>query len=271
MFWAGWISWWILPWFVTFIALPVWKGQASPAESWVFRLTALGLVGVVLSLVVEVMLVRIPGPGVGNLRYSAFVLPLLLAMQAAFVDRIWGACKPLGAALLLGLLLTNAGSFPFRFFGDYPAVRSDLAGLAMEIHRPYIDGLRLVKDFLDANAERDDLVHVAFAPAMHEPLAASLGNRLRFCCVVARHGARHVNEAARQEWADYVWDDQRPDWVISPRPLPEGEGGEYVLRALLDRAITFPNPQRPEANWHHFTPPLAENATYVYAIAEPAR
>ena len=43
------------------------------------------------------------------------------------------------------------------------------------------------------------------------------------------------------------------------------DGGEYVLHTLLDRRITWPNPQRPEANLHRFRPPRVENGTRVYA------
>ena len=264
---ADWISWWLFPWFAIFIAPKVWKGRASPPDSWVFRLSLVGLVGIVLSLLVEVFLVK--SPGGENLRYSAFALPLLLTMKAAFVNRLWGESRFLGAAFLSGLLLTNAGAFPMSFAHQAP-IRSDLAAFIAEIHRPYIDGLRLVRDFLDAHAEQDDLVHVAFAPMIHEPLVASVGNRFRFCCVVSTHGARHVNESVRQEWAAHVREQEQPDWIFSSRAMPDAAG--YALHGHLDGTITS-NPQRPEIDLHRFTPPPPPrvNAIWVYALAEPAR
>ena len=262
LFLSDWISWWILPWFVIFVGCAFWAGRAGPADSWLLGLSMLGLAGIALSVLLDATLVQ--SPHAVNPRYRVFVLPLLFSMKAAFVDRLWGQSKLLGAAFLLGLLFTNIGSFPWRH-GHQPLLHSNLAAFVAEIHRPYVDGLRLVVDFLDANAAQDDIVHIVHAPMMHEPLVASMGNRLRFCCLVPRDGARHVNEVARREWADYVHGGLQPDWIVSSRAMaPEG----YAVRALLEGQITSPNPQRPELNSHRFAPPRVQNATRVYGRAD---
>lgn len=272
---ADWIAWWIAPWFVIFSVRTLQNRcaltHAEIAHVSAIFLVLLGLIGIAMSGIVEQLVVQhsvyIDG---GTLRYSAFALPLVLVMKALFVDRLWSQSRILGSILLTALLMTNVGSFPLttRALGSF---RFDLAAYVAEIHGTYVDGLHLVRAYLSSHAQSDDLVQIRNAPMLNEPLVASMGNDLLICCVVPRDGAKHIQESVKQKWAEYVWEGARPDWVISARSNVRDEDLEddYVLVTYLHGNIGFPNPQRPEINWHHSTPPFVENATAVYRRKPP--
>ena len=269
---ADWISWWIVPWFAV-MCIRIFQNRNSPEIAHVSAtiLVCIGLIGIILSGMVEEFVVQhsVHWDG-GTLRYSAFALPLVLVMKALFIDRLWAENKYIGAAFFSALLMTSVGSFPLTI-GPHGSFRTDLLSYVSEIHRPYIDGLQLVHTYLETHAQADDLVEIRHAPMLNEPLVASLGRDLLFCCVVPRDGAKHIPASVREQWADYIWKDARPDWIISAQPSIRDDElmEQYVLATYLHGNINFPNPQRPEITWHHSTPPLVENATAVYKRKPP--
>ena len=262
---AGWISWWILPCFVGLAWREIRKGRVSTPCIQTIWFLLLAHLAILVSVFVETLLVQLPAYSVGSqLRYIAFSIPLLFFAKAFFLDRLWTISRTSSCILFAALLLTSIGSFPLKV-GPHPAFRSDLIEFVREIHRPYVDGLRLVEEYLSSHAETGDLVHVKFAPMLNEPLVASLGDRFRFCCVVPEAGARHVRQSVRDEWGDHVWEDTRADWIVSSKPLPPDLlPAGFVLDANLDGWIQFPNPQRPEIYWHFWEPPQSVNSTTIY-------
>lgn len=275
LFRADWLSWWATP--LLFLAA-VRRGSGGQGTNRVaMRLAALGCIGIGVSVLVEHYVTKHPihWNAPGHLRYTVFALPLLLMMKAMLVEQLWIANRWLGAVVLAALVGSSIGSFPLTI-AHHPPLRSDLADFAAEVHRPYVDGLRLVGDHLRANAQPGQIIRVEGAPMMSEALIASLGDRYRFCCVVPRTGGGHVDEAARGQWATHVWEGTRADWVVSsvrggdPRWWQDSEApGEWVT-TLLDAAITSPNPQRPEIHWHHFRAPRQEATTAVTSLHSDA-
>ena len=269
---ADWISWWIAPWFVA-CCVRLFSSKRSPdiAHHSATILVLLGLTGIVFSGMVEEYVVQhsVHWDG-GTLRYSAFALPLVLVMKALFVDRLWSENKIFGAVSLVALIMTSVGSFPLTM-GTQIGFRYDLTSYISEIHYSYVDGLQRVRAYLGTHAQSDDLVEVRHAPMLNEPLTASMGNDLLFCCVVPRDGAKQVHESVKQKWANHVWQDAHPDWIISAKPgVRDAELDEhYILATYIHGNIGFPNPQRPEVNWHRWAPPYIENATAVYKRKSP--
>ena len=209
-----------------YLVLLVWawreirKDRVSTACVQTIWFVLLAHIAILVSVFIETFLVQLPAYSVGSqLRYIAFSIPLLFFAMAFFLDRLWTISRTSSCILFAALLLTSIGSFPLKV-GPHPAFRSDLIEFAKEIHRPYVDGLRLVEEYLSSNAEDGDLVQVKFAPMLNEPLVASLGDRFRFCCVFPEAGARHVRQSVREEWGDHVWEGARADWIVSSKPSP---------------------------------------------------
>ena len=264
---ADWISWWIGFWFTMF-CIEAFRNTSSSmtlSKYPAIFLVCLGLTGITFICIIGELIVRHPVRVGGTLRYSAFALPLILVMKALFIDSLWRENKVVGTVFLMALLLTNIGSFPLTI-GANGSFRYDFVSYISEIHRTYADGLYLVRSYLRTHAKTDELVQIMYAPMINEPLVASMGNDLLFCCVVPRGGGKHIQDSAKQDWNDYIWDDTHPDWIISANPNVQNSKLEeyYVLETYLHGSIGFPNPQRPEINWHHSTPPRVENATAVY-------
>ena len=265
IFQAGWISWWILPCFAGLAWQEIRKGSGNTACVQTIWFLLLAHIAILSSVFIEMFLVQTPAHSVGGqLRYIAFSMPILFFAKAYFLDRLWDVSPTSSCILFAALLLTSIGSFPLKI-GPHPAFRSDLTEFVKEIHRPYVDGLRLVQEYLSSHAEIDDLVRVELAPMLNEPLVASLGDRFRFCCVVPEAGARHVRQSVREEWGGHVWEGARADWIISSKPLPPYSlPVGFVLDANLDGSNQFPNPQRPEIYSHFWKPPLSINSTAIY-------
>ena len=263
---AGWISWWILPCFFMLAWGEIRKGGASTSwiqVTWFLLLALLGtLAGVFLEEFASQTAALSDG---GHLRYIAFTIPALFFVKAFVLDELWSWSPTFSCTLFVAIILTSFDSFPLKI-GPHAAFRFDLINFVKEIHRPYVDGLSRVEEYLDVNAENDDLVHIKFAPMINEPLVASLGDQLRFCCVVPKDGAQHVSESVREEWADYVWEGAEADWIVSTIPLSADEllTDGYTLETNVEGWIQFPNPQRPEINWHYWQPPGSNTGTAIY-------
>ena len=263
---AGWISWWILPCFLMLACGEIWKGGASTSWKPATWFLLLALSGILASVFIEELAVQTAAlSDGGHLRYIAFTIPALFFVKAFVLDKVFN-CSPMFSFTLFGaIILTSVDSFPLKI-GPHAAFRFDLINFVKEIHRPYVDGLSQVEEYLATNAEFDDLVHIKNAPMKSEPLIASLGDRIRFCCIVPEGGAQHVKKSVREEWADYVWEGNRADWIVSTIPLPADEVlvDGYALEANLSGWIHFPNPQRPEINWHFWKPPRSISSTMIY-------
>ena len=263
---AGWISWWILPCFFILAWGEIWKGSASTSLKPATWFLLLALSGILASVFIEESAVQITAlSDGGHLRYIAFTIPALFFVKAFVLDKIFKWSPTFSCALFVAIILTSVDSFPLKI-GPHAAFRFDLINFVREIHRPYVDGLSQVEEYLAVNAENDDLVHIKFAPMINEPLVASLGDQLRFCCVVPKDGAQHVSESVREEWADYVWEGAQADWIVSTIPLSADEllADGYTLETNVEGWIQFPNPQRPEMNWHYWQPPGSNNGTAIY-------
>ena len=131
--------------------------------------------------------------------------------------------------------------------------------LVREVHRPYRDSVSIVSDYLLRNAERDDLVYVpGFAD--REALTFYTGHRVRFCCHLDRNTPLPREKAAALQAPLYV-EENTPDWIVGFGELARGTlerfAARYEVAARLD---VHPCPtQRPELNFHAFTPLGAGN------------
>ena len=268
LFTADWISWPVFLWFVG-AALLVRAGAFTIAGTIGddFPLAATGKVILMGALFALFSAVLSPQPmwanPIADLRYYVGALPLLLAMKGLFVEWLWRRHAVAGAAAFALLMLTSAGAAPFNLrnvFTGQDTLGTHLIQLVREVHRPYRDSVSVVSDYLLRNAERDDLVYVpGFAD--REALTFYTGHHVRFCCLLDRNTPLPREKVAALQAPLYV-EENTPDWIVGFGGLARGTlerfAARYEVAARLD---VHPYPtQRPELNFHAFTPLDAGNS-----------
>ena len=268
LFTADWISWPVFLWFVGAVLL-VRAGAFTIARTLGddFPLAATGKVILMGALFALFSAVLSPQPmwanPVADLRYYVGALPLLLAMKGLFVEWLWRRHAVAGAAAFALLLLTSAGAAPFNLrnvFTGQDTLGTHLIEFVREVHRPYRDSVSVVSDYLLRNAERDDLVYVpGFAD--REALTFYTGHHVRFCCLLDRNTPLPREKVAALQAPLYV-EENTPDWIVGFGGLARGTlerfAARYEVAARLD---VHPYPtQRPELNFHAFTPLDAGNS-----------
>ena len=207
---------------------------------------------------------------VTDLRYYVAALPLLLPMKGVFVEWAWRKSKFAGATALAVLLLTSAGAAPFNMTMLFTGERTlglHLFQFVREIHRPYRDSIRVVSDYLLEHAAQDDLVFVN-GFANREALTFTSGHRVLFCCVLdddsplprakaeALRASLHVERAA-------------PRWIVifgkPSKDFLERIEPHYAVAATLD--VYYYPTQRPELNFHAFTPLTGEPGVHIMRLS----
>lgn len=291
LFTADWISWPVFLWFAgaTLLVRAGARGKAKaparpsgrrerrqprpPGASAIartlgddFPLAATGKVILMGALFALFSAVLSPQPmwanPVADLRYYVGALPLLLAMKGLFVEWLWRRHAVAGAAAFALLLLTSAGAAPFNLrnvFTGQDTLGTHLIQFVREVHRPYRDSISVVSDYLLRNAERDDLVYVpGFAD--RDALTFYTGHHVRFCCHLDRNTPLPKEKVTALQAPLYV-EENTPDWIVGFGGLARGTlerfAARYEVAARLD---VHPYPtQRPELNFHAFTPLDAGN------------
>ena len=290
LFTADWISWPMFLWFVGMTVL-VWRARwkksgrvsrqvkrrraddgGSISEKLLnFPLVAAGkiiLMGALFALFSAMLSVQpIWLHPFADLRYYVGALPLLLAMKGLFAEWVWRKSKIAGAMVVVVLLFTSAGAYPFNLSMVFTRERTlgfHFFQFIREIHRPYRDSMREVSEYLLAHAEQDDLVYVpGFAD--REVLIFTAGHHVLFCYVLDEDTP--LPRAKIESFdAPYVWFGAYfPDWIVVFGALQkdywERVKADYVVAEELD---VYPYPtQRPELNMHAFTPLPEKRGVYI--------
>ncbi len=286
---ADWIAWPVCLWFAGVLLLAWRKRVASRRTNDPCALEAgeagggagdllLGDVGKVVSMgllfaVFSGLLAVQPvwDRPVPELRYFVGALPLLLAMKGLFAEWLYRKSRIAGT-LTAGLLLaTSIGAFPFNMVMEATSERTlgpHLFQFAREVHGEYPDAVRSVSEYLLEHADRDDLVYV---PKFHyrEPLVFYVGHHVRFCCTLDGRSRLPRSRMAALATPLYVGEAD-PDWVVLFGEFPKGRRQEVEASHRGYEAVAEPNvyhglTQRPELNYHAFTPlpPATWAAVYV--------
>ena len=281
LFTADWISWPVFLWFVGMTVL-VYRARrtddgGSISEKLLnFPLAAAGkiiLMGVLFALFSAMLSVQpIWLNPFADLRYYVGALPLLLAMKGLFAEWVWRKSKVACAMVVVVLLFTSAGAYPFNmvmYFSGQKTLGLHLFEFIREIHRPYRDSIREVSEYLLAHAEQDDLVYVpGFAD--REALIFTTGHHVLFCYVLDEDSPLPRAKIEALD-APYVWfGEYFPDWIVVFGALQkdywERVKANYVVAAELD---VYPYPtQRPELNMHAFTPLPEKRGVYILRLKE---
>ena len=234
-------------------------GKSPGDDRPLFATGRIVLMGALFALFSAVLSVQPVWPdSVTDLRYYVGALPLLLAMKGSCAEWAWRKSRMAGVAVIAVLLFSSAGAAPFNmtmYFSGERTLGLHLFEFVREIHRPYRDSIRVASDYLLKHAERDDLVYVP-EYADREALTFTTGHRLRFCCVLDEHSPLpRATIEALGEPALYP-ENTSPEWIVIFGKLQR----EYWDRMKAHYAIAaepdvYPYPtQRPELNWHAFTP-----------------
>ncbi len=275
LFAADWVSWPVFLWFVVVvftgrIRLHSKQGDFDLANAAdlplgaVAKVVCMGLLFTLFSALLSVQQVWVNPTA--DLRYLVGALPFLLAMKGLFVEWIWRRSRTLAVIAASLLLLTSIGAMPFNMVMEETGKRTlgaHVFQFVREIHRPYPDAVRSVSGFLLEHAEKDDLVYVPRFE-YREPLVFYAGHHVRFCCVLDELSPlpRHKIEAL--DAALYIGK-QDPDWIVLFDDLPKSRWQEFGARYDL---VAAPNvhhrlTQRPELNYHAFTPLIPEPGVYI--------
>ena len=284
LFTTDWISWPVFLWFagtLAFIAVrrrrgarPERNARAGSAKrrraddlplATVGRVVLMGALFALFSTLLSEQPVW--NNPVTALRYYVGALPLLLAMKGLFAEWAWRRSKFMGTAALAVLLLSSAGAWPFNMNMNYTGERTlglHLPQFVREIHRPYRSSTQVVSDYLLEHAEQDDLVYVPdFAD--RETLIFTIGHHVLFCCVLNELTPLPPEKvAALPDWLST--ENNIPDWIIMFGKVNSGKLKQiekhYVVVAEPD--VFFYPTQRPELNWHAFTPLSTATAVAAY-------
>ena len=294
LFTTDWISWPVFLWFIGMLFLVIRKKRAdqrrrpprvkkkirNPKKAHTqsvskeegddnLPVTAVGglvLMGALFALFAAMLSMQKILDHPADLRYYVGALPLLLVMKGLFTEWTWRTSKLAGAVVIAVLLFTSAGAAPFNMTMAFTGERTlgpHFFQFVQEIHRPYHDSIREVSNYLLQHAEQNDLVHVPeFAD--REVLVFYTGHRVRFCCILDQ--GSHLSRARIEEMGAYLAvEGTIPDWIIIFGPLSktywEQVNTHYVLAKQLD-VYSYPT-QRPELNWHAFTPLPPRPGVYV--------
>ena len=278
LFAADWISWPVFLWFVGMLLLawrsgiarrvrPLGSGVASAEGLPVAEAAKIVLMGMLFALFSALLSVQqVWVNPTTDLRYCVGALPLLLAMKGLFVEWTWRRSKMMATTVAGLLLMTSIGAAPFNIVmeeTEEPTLGAHLFQFVREIHRPYPDAIRVVSQFLVEHAEKDDLVYVPRFE-YREPLTFYAGQHVRFCC-----GLDELSPLPRRKiealGAPLYRDEHDPDWIVLFEDFPKelrqqvGKGLELVAEPEVHYRLT----QRPELNYHAFTPLPPEPGVYI--------
>ncbi len=255
LFTADWVSWPVALWFL----YALWQTrQTSESEREglpVAGTSKIVLMGILFTFFAAATSQYPMRPHAGaELRYYVSALPLLLAMKGAFVEWVWPRSKITALIILMFMLYTSAGAFPFNVrmgFSGFPTLGMHLTQFIAEIHHPYRDSIREVSDYLLTHAKQDEKVYVKDFGA-RESLIFYLGDRVFFCCVLDENSLFPPNHFNKELYAEK----DTADWIVVFGKLPSNTEAEledeYRLVARFD---VHPYPtQRPEINLHAFQP-----------------
>lgn len=279
LFAADWISWPVFLWFVGTVFMAGNVLNARPGTRLVVaagvnasdlpvvevaKIVIMGLLFALFSALLSVQQVWV-NPTT-DLRYCVGALPLLLAMKGLFVEWTWRKSKIAATTVTALLLLTSIGAAPFNMVMEETGKRTlgaHLFQFVREIHRPYPDAIRQVSRFLLENAKEDDLV---FVPKFEyrQPLMFYAGHHVRFCCMLDELSPLPRRKIEALEAPLYVGE-QDPDWIIlfgdSPKELPPNVRSSYYV--VAEPEVHYLLTQRPELNYHAFTPLPPEPGVYI--------
>jgi len=279
LFAADWISWPVFLWFVVVVFFAgqrqrTWL-QSKPSDfsavnadhlpvEQVAKVVCMGLLFALFSALLSVQQVWVNPTA--DLRYCVGALPFLLAMKGLFAEWAWGRSKIMAIATTGLLLLTSIGAAPFNIVMEETGKRTlgaHLFQFVREIHRPYPDAVRVVSRFLFEHAEKDDLVYVPRFE-YREPLTFYAGHHVRFCCVLDEFSPlpRHKIEALG---APLYIGEQDPDWIVLFDDLPKRRWREFgaIFDLVAAPDVHHRLTQRPELNYHAFTPLPPEPGVYI--------
>ena len=270
LFAADWISWPVFLWFVGMV-LMAWRGRnAWPCTKLsgfgvaiagdlpvaeVAKIVIMGLLFALFSALLSVQPVWV-NPTT-DLRYYVGALPLLLAMKGLFVEWTWRKSKI--AAISVGglLLMTSIGAAPFNIVmeeTDKRTLGAHLFRFVREIHQPYPDAIRIVSSFLLEHAAPDDFV---FVPKFEyrDPLTFYVGHHVRFCCVLDDLSPLPRRKIESLGAPLYIGE-QDPDWIILFGDFPKERAQEIEANfdVVAEPEVHHRLTQRPELNYHAFTP-----------------
>ena len=281
LFTADWISWPVFLWFVGIVFVAwgqrnAWFGAnyggglANRGDLPVGEAAKIVVMGLLFALFSALLSVQaIHANPTADLRYCVGALPLLLAMKGLFVEWVWRKSRVAAITIAALLLLTSIGAAPFNIVMEDTGRRTlgaHLFQFAREIHRPYPDAVRLVSGFLLEHAEKDDLVHVPKFE-YREPLIFYAGHHVRFCCVL--NGLSPLPRGKVEALAAPLYvGEQDPDWIVlfdesRDKSREKIEAGfDVVAEFDVHHRLT----QRPELNYHAFTPLAPEPGSHIYVL-----
>ena len=228
------------------------------------RIVLMGVLFVLFSAALSVQPVwEVP---YADLRYYMGALPLLLAMKGLFAEWVWHKSRVAGMAVVAALLFTSAGAAPFNMpmaFTGERTLGAHLFQFVREIHRPYRDSIRAASDYLLEHAEKDDLVYVPGFNA-REALMFRVGHHVQFCCIL--DGDSHLPHAAVEALGAPLYTEENlPDWIIVFMQKRESFlkkiEPHYAVAERLN--VHYYPTQRPEINFHAFTPLPARHGVIV--------
>ena len=283
LFTADWISWPVLLWFVGMLILAWTRRGPSPDSASSARLCGVTsgdlpvveaakivLMGALFALFSALLSVQpVWTNPTTDLRYCVGALPLLLAMKGLFVEWTWRKSKIAGIATTAALLVTSIGAAPFNMTMVDTGERtlgSHLFQFVREIHRPYRDAIRVVSQYLLQHAEPNDLAYVPKF-AYREPLIFYAGHHVRFCCLLDQISPLPRRKVELLEAPLYLGE-QDPDWIILfghiSREYWKEVGASYEVaeKPAVHHRLT----QRPELNYHAFTPLPPVPGVYVLKL-----
>jgi len=212
-----------------------------------------------------------------SLRYLASIMPFLAGATGMFLWFIHQKTK-LGAFAVLALItmtnLLNIMPKNWEFQWLLPAYVN-------EIHHDYPTAYSQAVQFLQKNAQQDDMVFV-WPEHTNYPLMFYLGDKVKMCCLLDAKTTLPLTKI-RELNAPLMIEENFPDWIIffglsveSKEKLgylsrPHIQGTQqvqfnYKLVKLLD--VYAADNTRPELPWHSFGPitdfSRRSNAVYVF-------
>jgi hypothetical protein len=198
-----------------------------------------------------------------NVRHLITAIPLLIGLVGVFLwfIRRWNKRAALTLfALIIVCNLPTITPFKWQFRWLLPAY-------VWEIHNPYFTSYQAVAQFLEQNAQQDDLVR-AYPEYANRPLMFYVGHRVRFCCLLNQNTPL-PREVLRKLNAPLFTDENFPQWFItfarrketldileyfSREHVEDGETVQYEYRHDATLNVYWGQTQRPELPVHSFGP-----------------
>ena len=201
-----------MPWMllVLLICFLIWLWKKEPAVRVVFRWLALSLVYILILSVLSPQPTAIPV--MADIRYLIPVIPFLAGIQGAtlyFIHKSHRHGRFLAWALLVILVTTNL----LTLAPQNTKFKWHLPAYIHEVHHPFPTSYRLVCEYLERNAQKDDLV-LADPEYCNYPIMFYLGHKVRFCCLLTQKTLLG-NDRVKKLAAPLMIDENFPDWYIS--------------------------------------------------------